>query len=118
MVKSYRNSRSLNNRRKRNTRRTKGGGFSNQSEVNSLFLDLLELHGNPTEERHLNIKSRLQHLLSNLKLERNDPGFRNMSLREKAELNNMIQRLETASRQVATFNRRPRRSTRRSRSGS
>jgi len=118
MVKSYRNSRSLNNRRKRNTRRTKGGVFNNQSEVNRLIIDVLELHGNPTVERHLNIKSRLPVLLSTLVSVRNDPEFSNMSLREKTDLNNMIRRLETASRQVATFNRRPRRSTRRSRSGS
>lgn len=118
MVKSYRNSRSLKNCRKRNTRRTKGGVFNNQSEVNHLIIDVLELHGNPTEEGHLNIKSRLPVLLSTLESVRNDPGFRNMSIHEKAELNNMIRRLETASRQVATFNRRPRRSTRRSRSRS
>ena len=117
MVKSYRNSRSLNNRRKRNTRRTKGGVFSNQSEVNRLILDVLELHGNPTEERHLNIKSRLPYLLSTLESIRNEPGFRNMSIQQKAELNAMIQRLDTASRQVETFNRH-RRSTRRNRSGS
>jgi undecaprenyl pyrophosphate synthase len=67
MVKSYRNSRSLNNRRKRNTRRTKGGLKDDINiEVTNLMNDISKFFNEPTLNQKNSIKIRLPGVISRL----------------------------------------------------
>jgi len=115
MVKSYRNSRSLNNRRKRNTRRTKGGLKDDiNTEVTNLMNDISKFFNEPTLKEKKIIQIRLQ----GMKLILESAIQLTTDQLEKDILKNKLTTINVASVMVDDTIPSPQRSRSRSRSGS